>query len=215
MGHNIAASGRSPFARARARVSRFRSDRSGATVVEFAVLAFPFFLLLFAILELALIFYISSAVDNAVSDASRSVRVGQLQDSNTTATAQLTTFRSDVCAGLSAFPNCEQKVRVILKRSTSGAFSGTLTSAKDNELDCSGPREVVLLRVSYEFGLILPGKWTRLANAPNGSNAHMITSTTAFRNEPFPTSAGTSCGTASFNNPSGTVTTPPPSSTPV
>ena len=208
MSERVNTPGRLWCRRMQRRLAELRREQEGATVVEFAILAIPFFLLLFAILELALVFYISSAVDNAVADASRSVRVGQLQSQETTADAQLTKFRSDLCSGLAAFPSCQSRVRVIMKRSASGSFNQALTSSSDNELDCSGPREVVVLRVSYKMKLILPGKWTQLANAPDGTNAHMITSTTAFRNEPFPTTAGASCGTATSDNSSGTTTTP-------
>jgi Flp pilus assembly protein TadG len=68
-------------ARITARAARFARDRKGATAVEFAFVAAPFFLLVFAILEIALIFFASAIIEEAVADAARDIRTGELQSS--------------------------------------------------------------------------------------------------------------------------------------
>jgi Flp pilus assembly protein TadG len=49
----------------------FSRDESGAVVVEFAILALPFFTLIFAILETSIVFLAGQILDASVHDASR------------------------------------------------------------------------------------------------------------------------------------------------
>ena len=50
-----------PQSRRTGLLRRFGSGRSGATAVEFAMIAAPFFFLLFAMIEIAAVFFTSSA----------------------------------------------------------------------------------------------------------------------------------------------------------
>lgn len=59
--------------------SRFYRDRDGSTVIEFGMLALPFLLLLFAILETCISFAAQQVMANAVDDISRQIRTGQLK----------------------------------------------------------------------------------------------------------------------------------------
>ena len=79
------------YKRALNQVRRFRTDKDGATAIEFAFLAIPFFMLLFAILELAIIFFISSTLSHAVGEAGRLIRVGNFQSCGQAA------FKTEVC----------------------------------------------------------------------------------------------------------------------
>ena len=54
-------------------------DRRGAAAVEFALVAPPFLALLFAILELALVFFASQALETVTQDSSRLIMTGQAQ----------------------------------------------------------------------------------------------------------------------------------------
>ena len=60
--------------RLRKRIQRFADARGGAAAVEFALISVPFFLLLFGIIELALVFLLSTTLDNAAVEASRTIR---------------------------------------------------------------------------------------------------------------------------------------------
>ena len=69
--------------RSRRRLLRhFLRNREGATAVEFALVALPFLAILFAIIELALNFWVTQVLENAVSDASRRIYTGQFQQEN-------------------------------------------------------------------------------------------------------------------------------------
>ena len=58
---------------------RFVKDESGATAVEMAIVAMPFLLLLFGIMSVCLFYFANFAIENAVWQAARAIRTGQLQ----------------------------------------------------------------------------------------------------------------------------------------
>jgi hypothetical protein len=60
-------------------VRRFIRERKGATAIEFAILALPFFLLLFAILESCVTFAAQQLMTNATEDIARQFRTGALK----------------------------------------------------------------------------------------------------------------------------------------
>ena len=71
----------------RRRAQAFARDERGATAIEFALLALPFFTLIFAILETSIVFLAGQILDSAVQDASRKIRTGQAQKPATTSTS--------------------------------------------------------------------------------------------------------------------------------
>jgi Flp pilus assembly protein TadG len=86
---------------------RFRKDENGATAVEFAFVALPFFALLFGIMELAIVFFVNSALVNATSEASRYIRVGNFQ-----ACGGADEFKAIVCENMKGLGNCWKNVRI-------------------------------------------------------------------------------------------------------
>lgn len=174
--------------RLRCRVRRLRRDENGAVAVEFALIAIPFFLILFSIIEVSLVFFANQILDNAVADASRMIRTGQAQQANFTATE----FRSKVCENLIGLFDCSaNKLYVDVK--TFNTFND-VTVAKpinaDGEIednfgyDDGGPETIVVARVYYEWPLITNFIKTGLGDLANGNR--LIASVATFRNEPFP-----------------------------
>jgi len=98
-------------------IQRYKRDKEGATAIEFALLAIPFFMLLFAILELAIIFFISSTLSHAVSEAGRQIRTGNFQNCGQAA------FKASVCDNMAGVGNCNRlRLDVV-----SGPSFGTIT----------------------------------------------------------------------------------------
>ena len=60
-------------------IRRFARQQSGSAAVEFGLIALPFFALLFAILETAIIFFAGQALETAVVDSGRLIMTGQAQ----------------------------------------------------------------------------------------------------------------------------------------
>lgn len=176
------------------RLKGYKRSNDGATAIEFALLAIPFFSLIFAILELAIVFFISSSLNHAVSEAGRQIRIGNFQNCGKAA------FKAQVCDTMISIGSCENNLRLdVVKNSSFGAItlpdipppptvppgSGTPPVA-NGEFQESFPTEPVVIRALFYHKLILPAQLTRLETTA-GSNTRIIRSTTAFRNEPFPT----------------------------
>ena len=95
-------------ARRRFRIfSRFCRDRDGSTVIEFGMLALPFLLLLFAILETCISFAAQQLMANATDDVARQIRTGQIKGTDLTEEnlrehicGQLEIMVADGCPGL-------------------------------------------------------------------------------------------------------------------
>ena len=93
----------SPFATAGKLFRRFRHNRRGSAMVEFALVAPIFFALLFAIIEVAMVFYASQVLETVTQDTARQIFTGQAQGANMTA-AQ---FKSSLCGRAVALFDCQ------------------------------------------------------------------------------------------------------------
>jgi Flp pilus assembly pilin Flp len=81
----------------------FARDDRGVTAVEFGLLALPFFAIVGAILETAIVFLSGQILDSAVHDVSRLIRTGQAQ----TAGMSAENFKQSVCGRLfGLFSDC-------------------------------------------------------------------------------------------------------------
>ena len=76
---------------------RFARAERGATAVEFALVALPFLMLVFAIIELGLVFLVSITLESAVADVGRTIRTGQVQTGGGSAAS----FKTAVCDKMS------------------------------------------------------------------------------------------------------------------
>ena len=166
---------------------RNRRDRDGAAAVEFAMVAAPFFFMLFAILELGLIFITSSVLENALHDSARLVRTGQA-DLNGISESQ---FETDLCERMSVFQaDCAAKTSIDVREITQfrtanppDPTSGETFDDKDLEYLPGQPGSLMLVRVWYEYTIVTPFVSQAITRTGNGSA--MITAATSFRNEPY------------------------------
>ena len=170
------------------RLARFGGAQGGAAAVEFALVATPFFLLLFGIIELAFIFLVSSSLENATAQAARTIRTGELQNGGA---ATATAFKAAVCAKFGWLQSdCTTNLSVDVRTYptfasvtapqviSNGTFNtGALTFAP------GGPDDIVVVRTYYQWPLIAP-MVSQAMQQLNGGKA-LLTSTAAFRNEPY------------------------------
>ncbi len=173
-------------ARVSARARAFVGDRKGATAVEFALIAAPFFLLIFAILEIALIFFASAIIENAVSMAARDIRTGQMQNAGQGEVE----FRAAVCEQIRTVADCGRLSVDVRTFENFGSAQFDPPVGADGELDDGGftfdpgqAQDIVVVRVFYDWPLLGPGMINGLANMPG--NRRLISAATAFRNEPY------------------------------
>lgn len=165
-----------------------RQAREGATVVEFALVVFPFLFLLFAILELGLIVTVNLVLENAVLDASRLVRTGQAAGQKMTAEQ----FKTALCNSMGPFQaDCSSRtkidVRDIPQFRTSpppDPMSGGATF-DDTKLEYlpGQPGSLMLVRVWYSQPIVTPFLGQVFSRLDDGQAIMMATA--AFRNEPY------------------------------
>lgn len=183
--HREKASGRSRGLRKL--VIRFGRKNDGAAAVEFAIVAVPFFALLFAIIELALVFWAGQVLETAAHDASRLIMTGQAQSQN----FDQTRFKQELCARVLGLFSCNSfKIDVRTYGAFASANLGKPTYKPNGQIDDSGftyqtggPGDIVVVRVMYEWPLILRTFGLDLADTPAGKR--LLMSAVAFRNEPY------------------------------
>lgn len=169
-------------------IVRFGRRDDGTAAVEFAIVAVPFFAVLFAIIELALVFWAGQVLETAVHDTSRLVMTGQAQKQN----FDRAQFKQELCKRVLGLFNCN--TGMIIDVRTSGAFAtanlGKPAFKKNGQVDDSGfqyqtggPGDIVVVRVMYEWPLILRTFGLDLADTPGGKR--LLMSAVAFRNEPY------------------------------
>src|SRR5471032_2889596 len=81
---------------------RFRRNRRGTAVIEFALVAPVFFALLFAIIETALVFFAGQVLETITQDSARQILTGQAQ----TAAFTQADFKTLVCSKIPALFSC-------------------------------------------------------------------------------------------------------------
>jgi Flp pilus assembly protein TadG len=164
----------------------FRRAKDGVTTVEFALVALPFFFFLFAILDVSLVFFASTTLENGVVSAARQIRTGQAQVANMTA-AQ---FRTLVCNEISMLLACDARLGLDVRKYT-GFGSAQFPSALDGDgnlsgdmiFDPGGAGDVVVVRAFYTWPMLTPSVGASFVNMAGGHR--LLETSIAFRNEPF------------------------------
>jgi Flp pilus assembly protein TadG len=171
---------------------RFRRNRSGATALEFAIVAPVFLVLLFAILETALMFFASQVLETVTQEAARMILTGQAQNANYTQQ----NFKTYVCNQIPALFNCNNiavdvqsynsfsQITFPNQIDANGNFDGSNLGYNPGGAGCT-----VVVRVFYPWQLFVTGLGYNIANM--SSNQRLLIASAAFKNEPF--MAGTPC----------------------
>lgn len=182
------------LAKHRAASSRPARKERGAAAVEFAIIATPFFFLLFALFEVMIIFFIQTTLESAVAEESRKIKTGQASAGSGTNAA---TFKANICNRMVGLINCDDRLFVMVQRQPA---IGNLPSPLDDPTILAAPpyeantpaSSIVVVRAFYMHQLITPGLTGALSNTtsqgPNGNLGNgnrMLIATSAFRNEPF------------------------------
>jgi len=172
-----------------ARIVRFRHDTNGATAVEFALVAVPFIAIMFAIVETALTFFAQQAMETAVQNAARLIRTGQAQKAGMTPFE----FKGKICTQIEIMFNCMSGLSMdVRKYPTFDSINLSKPINDDGELvtddfdyEPGKGGDIVVVRAYY--------KWPVLINFLGMNNygdlaggTHLIATTAAFKNEPFP-----------------------------
>ncbi len=165
---------------------RPKRAREGSAAVEFAMIGLPFIFMLFAIAEIAFVFVLDSALENAVIETGRLVRTGQADAASMTEA----NFTERVCERMTIFATgCVTKVKVDVREipqftapTLPDPLEGGEFSNESLAYDNGDPGSLMLVRAWYPHTLFTPFLAQGLARS--GSEAWLM-ATTAFRNEPW------------------------------
>jgi Flp pilus assembly protein TadG len=172
---------------------RFRRDQRGVTAIEFGMVATPFFALLFAIVETALVFWTTQVLETAVTNASRRVYTGQFQQATSgTDPAELAAkFREEMCKSIVALLRCDQ-IKVDVRTSDSFPNSaapppitpgGEFDAANFGQYQQPDANRIVVVRAAVEYPVFVSLLNPNQANLKNGNR--LLMASAAFRTEPF------------------------------
>jgi Flp pilus assembly protein TadG len=166
----------------------FAASESGATMVEFALVAAPFLAMLMAMFQTALVFFASRVLDETTEMASRYIMTGQAQQSNMTQSG----FKTWVCGQTFALFNCSN---FMINVQAYSSFSSASTTTPTQSYDANGnvnntwgyntgnPGDIVVVQVMYQWPVVLGPLGFNLSNMGNGNR--LLASTAVFKNEPY------------------------------
>ncbi|MCF6322130.1 MAG: pilus assembly protein [Rhizobiaceae bacterium] len=166
------------------KLGKFKSNENGATAVEFALVAFPFFFLLTAIIEASLFFFAGQMLESAVDRVGRQVRTGQL--GITTTQEQL---KDAMCLEASLLFECSGLL-VDVKLAATFADLGSPPTPVSGVLDpddfgYNAPVSEQIMRITatYEWPVFSNYVAAHLADLDSG-NA-LLTAISVFKTEPY------------------------------
>ena len=174
-------------------------SRDGAAAIEFALLAIPYFLIVFAIIETFIAFTGEQLIANAVDTMARKFRTGQITAANTNEAA----FRSQFCSEISILIQCsgDQSDKLILDVRSFSTFAdipktipresghtlGDLTAT--NVYQPGGAGTINMLRAYYRWEIItdLVRPYISTIRPSDGSlpKEFLIVATAAYKNEGY------------------------------
>jgi len=165
---------------------RFRRNRNAAAALEFALVAPVFLALLFAILEVALMFFAGQVLESMTQQSARMILTGQAQNAGYKAAD----FHAYVCSQIPALFTC---ANISIDVQSYSSFSSITFS---NQIDNNGnfisnnlnyipgtPGNIVVVRVFYPWQLFVTGLGFNIANMAN--QQRLLIATAAFVNEPY------------------------------
>ncbi|NKJ99793.1 pilus assembly protein [Rhizobium leguminosarum bv. viciae] len=194
------------------RFSRFRAlarSRDGAAAIEFALLAIPYFLVIFAILETFVAFAAEELVSNGVDTMSRRMRTGQITyNLGRTTGMNQAQFRQAFCDEISILVRCSASEvatpsKLYLDVQTFSTFSAIPTTipklSTDKYADINtaafkyapgGAGTINMMRAYYRWEIItdLVRPYITTIRPSDGSmpSQYLIVATAAFQNEQYP-----------------------------
>ena len=166
---------------------RFRRNRQGSAALEFALVAPIFFVLLFAIIETAMMFFASQVLETITQDSARMIFTGQAQQLRYTE-AQ---FRDYVCgqAQMAVLFDCS---KIYIDVTSYNSFTNV---AINNQIDSTGnfidnmqydpgtAGSIVVVRLFYKWPIFVTGLGYNIANM--SGSMRLLMASAAFKNEPY------------------------------
>lgn len=182
-------------------LARLKRSEDGVAAIEFAILAIPFFLLLFAIIESCVAYAAEQVLDNAVNEMGRQLRTGQItfQSGEPTDMSE-DEFRAAFCGHVDVMLDCDDKLYLDVRTfSDFGDIPLGVPRIDDKpfgDLDTSnfdytpgGSSSINMVRAYYRWQVItdLIRPYITNIRPDDGSmpSDYLIVGTAAFQNEAY------------------------------
>jgi Flp pilus assembly protein TadG len=197
-----------PPRRARRFFARFARSRDGSAAIEFGLLAFPFFLLIFATIEAFIAFAGEQLLENAVDTMSRQIRTGQITFGMGRSTDHTEAqFRTKFCDEISLMIKCadtedpnDQKLYLDVREFATFAavpkYIPRVSDAQFADLDPSdfdydpgGPGTINIVRAYYRWEVMTDLVRPFITNVRKDGEMprdYLMVATSAFRSENYP-----------------------------
>lgn len=197
--------------------SRSRIGQRGAAMLEFAIVATPFFFLLFGVIELGLLFVTNLCLSNGTLQLARQVRVGQIVLPGSSVTnpkgtqMSLSAFKAAICNGVPVLSAaiCLSQLQVDVRTQSSFSSQAAPNPLSGQSFSSAGfcfysgaPGNIVTMRVYLVWPIATPGILSGFANATSATTSGgtssgsyvVLTSNEVFKNEPNASSTNTGNG---------------------
>ncbi len=169
-------------------LGKFKRDRKGSVAIEFTMLALPFSLLVFAILESCISFGAQQVMANAVDTVARDIRVGNIK----TTVATPAYIRQQICDKItllvtSGCPGLEVDLKTYpsfaaVPTSIPRTPTGDVNTAGFGS-SVGGPGTIHHLRIFYRWPYVSDFIGHKLASLPG--NKTLLYSSATWTNEPY------------------------------
>ncbi len=168
---------------------RFCANRRGTVAIEFALIALPFFLLVFAIIEVSLSFTAQQVMSNAADDIARKLRTGEISVATISAPEEL---KREVCDKLfMPTTGCPDLFVDLRTYATFADVPKTLPITASGDVDSTalkvtpgGASTINQLRIFYRWPIFTDLMKHRIESI-DGQGKTMLFSTATWRNEPY------------------------------
>lgn len=166
------------------------ADEGGLATVEFGIVALPFFMLLFAIFQTGLLFFQQEVFQTAISDAGRLIFTGQADAAGYTQ-AQ---FKQQVCNRLPSIVPCGSVTVDVRTYATFATAQPHLPVDSSGNYDptkatysAGNPDSIVVVTGFAAVPVLFP---MNPGFQTAGAGKALISSSAAFRNEPYNSQSG-------------------------
>ena len=175
----------------------YRRSEKGATAVEFALVAGPFFYVLGCICETGLMLFTEYVIQNSVQEAARMVRTGQVTAGDGSILMSASDFKDKICEEVGIIIDCDGAVSVYVNNATTfntltAAIADPLTVGKKPDGTAYTPvflpgaeLRAATVIATYDWDFAFPFM-DFLGNIGDGSERRLY-GLAIFRNEPFGT----------------------------
>ena len=160
-------------------------ETDGVTAVEFSLVAFPFFLIVFGIIEIGFFYGASTLLESGTLDSTRIIRTGQISQEGDPAAA----FEAELCNRVNILINCAELQHEVVAIPDQDFFRANDFPAQFDAdgaflprgFDEGGPSDVILIRSFYRYPFLVP----LIGDLISPDGEAVLLSTAVIRNEPY------------------------------